>query len=242
MKPLIHLTAAFAFIALTAGCGTSTQQNPALLNQTGFNGQGVYTNNYSNGCVPLASGQIPFSAQGVTIDNTKLLAGQLPASQLYPANTYGTVTLGGGYAPNYGAGGVTLMKQSALGSIQINAYSTANMQQQYPQQQYPQQNVGASGNITGVIQLSQTVIQNILAQQGYAAMNNNQYNNQYNNTYNTPYNAAYNLNSICVRSVGIYTVHQTVPSYNGMQSTGQILGALVFLYLNNSTAPISIQL
>lgn len=229
MKNTKILAAMFALVALVTGCGMA-QQNPAATNinpQTGLpynQNPGVYTNGVTNGCAPLANGQIPFSAQGATVNNSYLLAGQLPASYLHQANSYGTVAIGGGF----GAGGVMLVKQSSMGTLQINVgMQNAQVQNtQFPQTQYPQTTQPAqTGNVSGILQLSQQAVQSIMSQFGYMAIPGQN-----------------NMNTICVRSLGIYTVHQVNPAYNNMQTTGQIFGALIYLYINSIPNPIPIQL
>lgn len=200
------------------GCGMQPQQPPMMGfnggfgQQAGFGGGIGFGGNYPGGCAPIQSGAFGFTAQGAQMNGAIILAGTLPANSTQPGQ-YGQVTMGGNmqmmpgmiqYQP----------KVSQSGQIQITVS--------------PQ-----NGVMTGVVQLSQAFVFQLMAMQGF---NTNPYmiNQQ---------------SQLCVTSMAFDIVHTTTAGYNTMPQFGQQFGmntgfinqALVYLTLNNgqSLGPIA---
>jgi len=210
-----------AFISLSLSACGMNNMNPMMMNGlgTGF-GNGFNTaGTMVNGCVPVQAGALSFSIQGASMNNSLIVAGNLPSNSPQPGQ-YGNVSMGGAGNAGFGAGGGSIQyspRTGLNGSLQLFA-SGANSGQ---------------ANVSGMIQLSQTVISQVLA---YASTygGNGAFNpsNPYQNS----------LQSICVSSIGLRVVHQTF--FNGFGTgMGQIFQAQIYLTLNNGVPlpPITLQ-
>ena len=201
------LAVALVAVILTA-CGASNNVNPYTSSYLGTQTSAV------GGCVPLQNGSFTFSATGATVyPDAAILAGTLPQQSLQPG-AYGTVIMGG--TTTAVAGMITYQpKTSANGSIQLNASG----------------NNGAGGTVTGTIQMSGSVINQILSSVGY----------NYSNTV-----AGTAQTSICVQSIAIQAaVASNYSSYNTYQTqaggSGIVSMANVYMTLNSgqTIGPIS---
>ncbi len=205
-----------ALIAMTlAACGTSTT-TPVATNygQLGYNGTGQTGFTGQAGCVPIQSGSFSFTGQGASMNSAVLLAGNFPMNSPHPGQQFGQVTMGGS-SFNTGGGMIQYQpKQGQSGTLQLTSSSTMGQ-----------------GTVSGQIQLSPAVIQQIMAMSGYM-------NGGYTNTY--PGN--YQQTNLCVNSIALDVVQTVIsnnyntqygqPAYN-QGGMGQINQALVYLYLNN---------
>jgi hypothetical protein len=200
----------FALVAVSlSACGTSA---PPAINQAGFgnNPWGTQTGtNMQGGCIPLQNGSIPFTAQGAAISGAVILGGMMPMNSVHPG-TYGQVVIGN--AGMQGQGTIQYAPfQTQAGTIQISASSG-----------------GGQGIVSGMVNLSQTTLYQVL---GLAA-NLGAYQQTPNQQFpNTGFN-----NNVCVSSLAIHIVHQAFNS--GFGGMGQIYSAQIYLYLNNSQMPI----
>lgn len=217
MKTLNRIFGAALLSMALAACG-SQNSNPYAMNPY-LNPNGLNPNTQS-GCQNLQSGTFSFSAQGAQLDTVKILAGNIPAQ------SYNLVTglmSSSPRAGNYGQvamGGMNGM--GASGGYQMSPYmgTYGNINQLY---------VGQNA-LSGTIQLSQQAIYTALAVAG----NTGGYTNGTYPTGGSP-NGGFNngyMNGACVSSIGLWVVHQN----------NAIWGATVYLYLNNSQVPLSIQL
>jgi hypothetical protein len=208
MKTFTRLFGAAVLAAILSACGIPA--SPALT-QNGFNNQwGTQTGAGGvppGGCVPLQNGSIPFTVQGATITSAVILGGQMPMNSLRPGS-YGQAVIG-----SSGMGGQGMIQyapfQTYAGGIQLTASAG-----------------GGQGMISGMINLSQTTLYQVL---GLAANLG-----AFQNPQQTMPNQGFN--NVCVSSLAIHVVHQAFMT--GFAGMGQIYSAQVYLYLNNSQMPI----
>ena len=216
------LSLAVVALALTA-CGQNSQ--PLNYNQFGLNNSGTGTIPTQGGCVPLQNGSFGFTATGASMNYGAFYAGNVPG-----AGQFGQVVMGGNSFGGMGAGMIQYQpKQSASGSLQIGASLSQTGQ----------------ANITGMIQLSPAVIQSVMYMSG-GMYGGGMYNG---GMYNTGTTAP--TNSLCVSSIairaaqtlilnntnpyGTYNPYGNSGNYGASGGTGQIMAAMVYLYLNNGT-------
>jgi hypothetical protein len=213
-------------LALSA-CGQNAQ--PLSYNQFGLNNNGFGTGQIptQGGCVPLQTGSFGFSATNASMNTGALYAGNIPG-----AGQFGQVAMGGTSLGGMGAGMIQYQpKQSGNGTLQLGA--TLNQSGQ--------------ANLTGMIQLAPSVIQTVMYASGgmwgggFGGMNGMPTNGVPTNT------AGPCVSSIAIRAYQNLILNQTNPyggynPYGGMTNqvgmgggTGQILNALVYLYLNSGT-------
>lgn len=226
-----YFSLAVTALALSA-CGQNPQ--PLNYNQFGFNNNGTGMGQIptQGGCVPLQTGSFGFSANNASMSLGALYAGNVPGG-----GQFGQVVMGGTSLGGMGAGMIQYQpKQSPNGTIQLGA--TVNQSGQ--------------ANVTGMIQLAPSVIQTVMYASGamwgggFGGMNGMPTNGMPNT--GMPQNTAGPcVSSIAIRAVQNVILNQTNPyggynPYGGMNNqigmaggTGQILRALVYLYLNNGT-------
>ena len=209
-------------LALSA-CGQNAQ--PLSYNQFGLNNNGFGTGQIptQGGCVPLQTGSFGFSATNASMNTGALYAGNIPG-----AGQFGQVAMGGTSLGGMGAGMIQYQpKQSGNGTLQLGA--TLNQSGQ--------------ANITGMIQLAPSVIQTVMYASGgmWGGMNTGMNGGMPTNTTGPC------VSSIAIRAYQNLILNQNNPyggynPYGGMTNqmgvtggTGQILNALVYLYLNSGT-------
>lgn len=220
------LSMACAALALSA-CGQNAQ--PLNYNQFGLNNPGGGAGGVptQGGCVPLQTGAFGFTANGAAMSYGALYAGNVPG-----AGNYGQVTMGGNSLGGMGAGMIQYQpKQSASGSLQLGAVL----------------NQSGQANVTGMIQLSPAVIQSVMYMSG--GIWNGGMNGMPNTGIPNTGTAGPCVSSIAIRAAQNLILNNMNPygtynPYGGMANngnigvgggTGQILTAMVYLYLNSGT-------
>lgn len=211
MKTLSKILGVTAVAFLLTACGSNAPVNPALMNNGvggGFGGQGGFGG--PGGCVPIQSGTFSFTAQGAAMNTAVMLAGNLPMNSTHPGQ-YGQVVMGGGFMNTGGMGMIQYQpKQGVNGTIQLQA-------------SYSQ---GGPATVSGMIQLSQSVVQQIYATMGGWGGGFQQQG----------------MNNLCVSSIALDVVHTvlmnnntwgTQGGFNNQPGTGQVNQALIYLYLNS---------
>lgn len=208
MKTINLFALAVIAMGLTA-CGNQNT-NPYVNAQynNGLYGNQAGYGNYQGGCVPIQNGAFTFTAQGAQMNSAIILAGTLPANSTRPG-TYGQVTMGGNMQVGMNQQGMIQYqpKMSSSGQIQIMVNPTG-------------------GTMSGTIQLSQTIVYQLMAMQAGGS--------QY---YGQPGVTQPQQSQLCVQSLALDIVHTANYSYGsysyGGMSMGFINQALVYLTLNN---------
>lgn len=156
---LAGLVSLVGLSALSIGCGarnTGIYQQPTIPGYPGGTTPGI-----PGGCMPISQ-MIGLSAQGVYFDSANLVGGRIPSS----AQTIGQVVVTGAQ------GGGPYQRSGSDGAISLNIISgqgtTGMPYNGYPQGTYPSpygynpyQGTQQLATVTGAIQLSQLVMQDI---------------------------------------------------------------------------------